>query len=122
MTIIQLTSAGVEMAIIASAISLLTFAVNKIFINQDELEKVQKRTKEINKNMKASLVEFKLTAKNSCNYIYIALINLEKTKGDYSYKNPYYKTYLDNFALYSMSLSELSTDLANVESTSELSK
>ena len=52
MTFITLTAAGAEIASIAAAISLLTFAVNKIFVNQDELEKVQKRTKEINKNMK----------------------------------------------------------------------
>ena len=52
MAIIQLTTAGAEVALISIATSLLTFAVNKVFINQDELEKVQKRTKEINKNMK----------------------------------------------------------------------
>ncbi len=52
MAIIELTASGTEVTLIAIAITLLTFTANKIFINQDEFEKVQKRTKEINKNMK----------------------------------------------------------------------
>ena len=49
---IELTAAGNIVAIISIGVTLFTFAVNKIMINQDKMEHIQKRTKEINKNMK----------------------------------------------------------------------
>ena len=52
---IELTEAGITVAIISVAVTLFTFTINKIMINQDKMEHIQKRTKEINKNMNLKL-------------------------------------------------------------------
>lgn len=54
---IELTAAGNTVAMISVGVTLFTFVVNKIMINQDEMENIQKRTKEINKNMKKNTKE-----------------------------------------------------------------
>lgn len=75
---------------------------------------------DLKKDMRIALIELKSNLEDSCKYQETALISLEKTQGDYSYKNEDYKAYEENISYYYFYLNKLSIDVANITSETRL--